>query len=547
MREYLKGDLYDVKPGYWRARRDWKKYAIVWDSARSSARIVETAGHRNQSLMRQGNRMKRFVHTSGSGLAVLVVLGIFSAAMGGCTTKARIPVAGIEVPVPNIPLPAVLRGENDLRSRSWTKAFDIFHARLAREYAYTEHKGIDWNALYASAAPEVAAAQAEKNPDGWYLALRKYLHSIPDGNIQFDSNDVMRGEAEGATSGLALAQLSDGSVIVCGTVPGSPAEKSGIQFGATVLEWNGKRIEAALAETSVFWSDAPAATPAGRRLQQLMWLPRGGAGESCEIVFKNPGAQEKVTAKIAYAFDDFATLALARPLWKPVELFASPIESRPLKGELRYIRVAAIAPTFSTPFPTRDFRAAVKAATDARAKGIILDLRGTQGGDAGLVPKFLSSFVSTPAFYETPSSWDSELEAFLVESEDTVEIEPQLPAYQGRIAVLVDAYTMGPAESMAKFLQGRDKVVIAGDAGTYGSPGTPNLEITLPGGYVAYLPDRRSLDRAGKIQGAADAKGNGAVQPEAPITIDLGNAPALYQQHKDIVLEKVQEILGAAN
>lgn len=491
--------------------------------------------------------MKRFVHMPGSGLVALVVLGVFSTALGGCTTKARIPVTGIEVPVPNIPLPAVLRGENDLRSRSWTKAFDIFHARLAREYAYTEHKGIDWNALYAAAAPEVAAAQAEKNPDGWYLALRKYLHAIPDGNIQFDSNDVMRADAEGAAAGLALAQLTDGSVIVCGIVPGSPAEKSGIQFGATILAWNGKPIEAALSETSVFWSDAPAATPAGRRLQQLAWLPRGGAGESGEVAFKNPGAPEKAVAKIAYEFDDFATLALARPLWKPVELFASPVESRPLKGEVRYIRVAAIAPTFSTPFPARDFRAAIKAALDAKAKGILLDLRGTQGGDAALVPKFLSSFVTTPTFYETPSAWDSELEAFLVESEDTVEVEPQLPAFQGKIAVLVDAYTMGPAESLANFLKGRDNVVIAGDAGTYGSPGTPNLEITVPGGYVVYLPDRRSLDHSGKIQGAADAKGNGAVQPEVPVAIDAANAPLLYQQHKDIVLEKVLEMLGAAN
>lgn len=488
--------------------------------------------------------MKRFVHTSGSGLAALVALGIFSAAMGGCTTKARIPVTGIEVPVPNIPLPAVLRADNDLRSRSWTKAFDIFHARLAREYAYTEHKGLDWNALYATAAPEVAAAQAAKDPDGWYLALRKYLHSIPDGNIQFDLNDVMRSDAEGASAGIALAQLDDGSVMVCGVVPGSPAERAGVQWGASILEWNGKAIDAALAETSVLWSDAPAATPRGRRLQQLLWLPRGSTGESCQVVYQNPGAADKISATIPYELDDFATLPLARPLWKPVELFSSPIESRTLAGDVRYIRIAAIAPTFSTPFPTRDFRTAVKAAVDARAKGLILDLRGTQGGDAGLVPKLLSSFVKTPTFYETPSVWDSELETFLVESENTVEVEPQLPAWDGPVTVLVDAYTMGPAESLAQFLQKREKVRIFGDAGTYGSPGTPGLEITLPGGYVVFLPDNRSLDSDGKIQGVADGKGAGGVKPREPFVVDRENGQALYQQHKDVVLDKALALMG---
>ena len=153
--------------------------------------------------------MKRLVHTSGSGLAALLAMGVVAVALGGCTTKARIPVTGIEVPVPNIPLPALLRTENDLRSRSWTKAFDILHTRLAREYAYSEHKTIDWDALYAATAPEVAAAEAAKDPDGWYLALRKYFYAIPDGNIQFDPNEFMRGEAEGASAGLALTQLSD--------------------------------------------------------------------------------------------------------------------------------------------------------------------------------------------------------------------------------------------------------------------------------------------------------------------------------------------------
>ena len=490
--------------------------------------------------------MKRFVHTSGSGLAALVALGVISAAMGGCTTKARIPVTGIEVPVPNIPLPALLRVDNDLRSRSWTKAFDIFHGRLSREYAYTEHKGIDWNALYAAAAPEVAAAEAEKNPDGWYMALRRYLYSIPDGNVQFDPNEVMRSEAEGASAGLALTQLADGTVIVCGLMPDGPAAQAGLQWGATIVEWNGKPIAEALAETSVIWSDAPAANPQGRLLQQLAWLPRGGAGEASEVAYQNPDATDKVTATLAYEFDDFATLTLARPLWKPVELFSSPIESRPLKGDYRYIRVAAVAPTFSTPFPTRDFRTAVKTATDAGAKGLVLDLRGTQGGDATLTPKLLSSFVSEPTFYETPAVWDTELETFLVESEDTVEIEPQLPAYEGPIVVLVDAYTMGPAESLAHFLQGRENVRIYGDSAAYGSPGTPNLEITLPGGYVVSLPSQRSLDQEGKIQGTADASGAGVVQPQAPFVVDRVNGTALYQQRKDVVLDKAVEMLDSA-
>jgi hypothetical protein len=154
--------------------------------------------------------------------------------------------------------------------------------------------------------------------------------------------------------------------------------------------------------------------------------------------------------------------------------------------------------------------------------------------------------VTEPTFFETPAVWDTELETFLVESEDTVEIEPQLPAYEGPIVVLVDAYTQGPAESFAEFLQGRENVRIYGDADTYGSPGTPNLELTLPGGYIVYLPTRRTLDQEGKIQGTADASGAGAVQPQAPFVLDRANGAALFQQRKDVVLDKAVEMLDSA-
>jgi hypothetical protein len=98
---------------------------------------------------------------------------------------------------------------------------------------------------------------------------------------------------------------------------------------------------------------------------------------------------------------------------------------------------------------------------------------------------------------------------------------------------------------MANFLQGRKNVRICGASPTYGSPGTPNLEITLPGGYVVLLPDQRSLDARGKIQATADVKGEGAVMPQESVAIDRVNGAALYQKREDIVLKKAQEWLAA--
>lgn len=488
--------------------------------------------------------MNTYTHSpSGRSRAMAALLAGLTM-LAGCTT-ARIPVTGIELPVLDVPLPVILRGQNDLRSRNWSKAFQILHERVGREYAYTAVKQVDWNGLYAAIAPEVAAAQAEKDRDRWYAALRTYIHAIPDGNVQIDAQETLRDAAEAGSAGLALARLHDGQVIVSGIVPEGPADRAGIQWGAVVLTWDDKPIAEALDQTSVLWSDAPAATPGGRLEQQLTWLPRGPEGESCRIAFQNPGASEPKTATVEREADGYASLSLYRPLWEAVELFSSPVALNTLEGDIQYLRLAAIAPTLSTPFPARDFRTAMRTTVDAGAPGLILDLRGTQGGDASLVPKLLSSFVEAPEFYETPGIWDDDSGAFQ-EASEAVTVAPQPPAFTGPVVVLVDAYTMGPAESVARFLQPRENVRVCGLSGSWGSPGTPTVELTLPGNYGVYYPARQSLGEDGQPQGVPDRAGNGALQPDTTVELTPESAHAMFVEHEDIVLNRALEMLAEA-
>ncbi|MBX3178757.1 MAG: hypothetical protein KF886_15465 [Candidatus Hydrogenedentes bacterium] len=480
-------------------------------------------------------------HTSHTALAVTAAM-LLPLVLGACT-RARIPVTGIEVPMLNVPLPAILRTENDLRSRPWPRAFQLMHERIGREYAYTAEKGIAWDALYTEVAADVAAAHEAGDRNAWYLALRRYVHTIPDGNVQIDANDALREAEEGATVGLTLAELPGGTVMVGSVLMGSAAEAADIEIGAIIHQWNDKPVRDALDETSIRWSEAPAATPFMRREQQLTWLPRGAAGDVCRVTYQNPEDAATRTVTLERRSDGFATLALQRPVWSPLDLFASPVMSRALDGGAWYIRVAAIAPTLTTPFPHRDFRNAVNSAVSAGATGLLIDLRGTQGGDAALVPRFLSPLVAERAFYETPAFWDGDAAAFKANEGRTLYVEPHAPAFEGPVAVLVDGYTMGPAESMAAFLQGRENVRVVGETPTYGSPTTPDVELTLPGGYVIYYPSRRSLDAAGNPRGVADAAGAGAVTPDVPIVLDRDALMEIHRERRDIVLERATAVL----
>lgn len=482
------------------------------------------------------------IHRMGRLAIVLSSVGIL-ATISGCTT-ARIPATSLEVPLIDIPLPAVLRGQNDLRSRSWSKAFLILHERMKREYAYSSVKQMDWDALYAQFSADVLAAEEAGDRNAWYRALRGYLYAIPDGNVQIDPNEELRVLEEGAAVGLSLAQLADGSVMVSGLVPGGPAETAGIEFGALVTSWNEQPIVEALEATSLFWADTPAATPATRRAQQLIWLPRGAAGDIARLVFTNPGAATESTVTLVAEIDDYATLPLYRPLWSELELFSSPVSGRTLGDGIYYVRLAAVAPTFSSPFPQREFRAAIRKAIDTESRGLILDLRGSQGGDAGLAPKLLGSFVETPSFYEVPGIWNSETETFAADPDSTLIVEPQLPAFTGPVMILVDGYTMGPAESIVRFLQARENVRVCGITGTYGSPGAPGAGLTLPGSYMIFYPDQQSLDEAGAPQGVANRAGEGNVIPDVTVALDALSAAAIYRDREDRVLETALEVLG---
>ena len=135
---------------------------------------------------------------------------------------------------------------------------------------------------------------------------------------------------------------------------------------------------------------------------------------------------------------------------------------------------------------------------------------------------------------------------FLAESEDTVHVVPELPVYEGPIVLLVDSYTMGPAESLANFLAGRGNVHVYGPSGTNGSAGVPNVDLTLPGNFVIMYPARRSLDESGAIQGISNGEGVGNVVPDPVFTLDRTSAAAIYKNGNDAVLDKAVELLDSA-
>ena len=70
----------------------------------------------------------------------------------------------------------------DYSTQSWLEAFGSLHSRISAEYAFTEWKGVDWDALGNACRAKIEQAQASDDFNAYYVALRQYGNAIPDGH-----------------------------------------------------------------------------------------------------------------------------------------------------------------------------------------------------------------------------------------------------------------------------------------------------------------------------------------------------------------------------
>ncbi|MBX3003985.1 MAG: hypothetical protein KF828_08505, partial [Anaerolineales bacterium] len=80
---------------------------------------------------------------------------------------------------------------DDFSDLGFLDAFDEMLLMMRQEYAFTELKGLDWDALNASFRPRFEQAQQANDLDAYYFAMRDFLWSIPDGHIGFTFPDTL--------------------------------------------------------------------------------------------------------------------------------------------------------------------------------------------------------------------------------------------------------------------------------------------------------------------------------------------------------------------
>ena len=385
---------------------------------------------------------------------------------------------------------------DDFSALSYLEAFDAMLTMMREEYAFTELKDIDWDAMESEFRPRFETADEDNDADAYIFALRDFLWSIPDGHIGFSFTESLNSAffAETAAGlGMAIRETDDGRVIVNFLTPGGPAEEAGIRLRADITSLNGTPIADAIA-AAVPWS-SPFSTEHVKRLQQLRYAVRFGAGAEVVVGYQNPGGTlQTVTLQASSERDSFNFSSFAAGT-DGTEL---PVEWELMDNGYGY---AAIYSFFDNEVLTVQlWERMVKFMNENQIPGLILDLRVNGGGSGFLADQMAAYFFNEQLELGRTALWDESIGDFYVDpnTPDVFYPPPEELRYDGKIAVLVGPNCSSACEFFAYDMTLQERALIVGQYPTGGLAGSVK-DFQMPDGITVRFPIGRPLDLEGNV------------------------------------------------
>ncbi len=381
----------------------------------------------------------------------------------------------------------------DFSNQSFTEAFDSLIELFRREYAYTEYKGLDWDALKAQFRPMFEEAERRGDFDAYSTALRLFIWSIPDGHLSAPEDDAAFEQAVSGGLGIALRELDDGRIIVEFLTEGGPAEQAGIELGAEILQLDGQPIEQAVQNT-VPWS-SPFSSDTTRRLQQLRYVVRFPLGTAVAVTYRNPGDAnpQTVTLETSDEIDSFRFASFNRGN-EPAD---APVVFRILDNGYGYVRIIGFSENAKQTITL--WEDMIRTLNDQDIPGLIIDMRHNGGGSGFMADQMAAYFFNEPLELGNTATYDASIGGFY--SDPAVKQQFILPPedlrYNGPIAVLVGPNCASACEFFCWNMLLQDRAVTVGMYPTNGIAGGQATYL-MPGYQLQYSVSR-SLDSQGNI------------------------------------------------
>ncbi|MBC7810973.1 MAG: PDZ domain-containing protein [Burkholderiales bacterium] len=388
---------------------------------------------------------------------------------------------------------------DDFSGMSYTDAFDAMIDKMRHEYAFTEYKDIDWDAMIDEFRPRFAEAEANNDAYTYLQALRDFSYAIPDGHVRVPLVLVDDFQREtGGGLGIALRTLDDERVIVSFVTPGSAAEQSGIQRGTEIIAFDGTPIDDVI-NAAVPWS-SPFSTDHARRLQQERYATRFVDGTQVEVTYQNESdaAPQTVMLTAAVDPDSFTFSAQGVSFSYGLTGFELPVEYNILPEGVGYAKIFSFQDDARLSIELWERMIATLNA--AQVPALIVDMRQNGGGSPFLAGQMAAYFFDESIIYGNAGTYDEERDDFFFDPayERRLFPPPEELRYHGDVIVLVGPTCASACEGFSYAMTLQDRATIMGQFPTAGLGGGVE-DFMMPEDQRVRFTVARGVDADGNI------------------------------------------------
>ena len=408
------------------------------------------------------------------------------------------------------PVVNLIEGEaseaDDFSEMDYTAAFDAMLDKFRREYAFTEYKGIDWDAKRAEYRPRFEQAQADADPEAYEFALRDFAWSIPDSHVSVSFGPAVYWgfrEAIAGGVGIAFRELDDGRIVVNFLLEDSPAAAAGIELRAEILEINGQPAAEYVSET-VAWSE-PFSLEEQKRLQQLRYATRFPADSEVELSWRNPGAEEISSAELPTSDErdsfDFSSFFQGR------DRHRLPLEFEEIEGsDFTLVQIHSFSDNERLTIDL--WERLIDELNYYAVPGLVIDMRSNGGGSGWLAQQMAAYFFNEPHVLGNSGFYDEDTEDFFFDpdTEDDFILPPEDLRYDGEVAVLVYSSCYSACEFFSYYMTVEDRAAIVGHTATAGAGGSvetfympDDMEVTFTVGRAVDADHNIHLEGIGVV------------------------------------------------
>ncbi len=285
--------------------------------------------------------------------------------------------------------------------------------------------GLDWQAVHDEFRPRMERANSMADSNAVLSEMLERLHQT---HFHVFPTEVYSGIAtDGPRDGDASigvdVRVIDGEALVTSVEPESPAAKAGVHLGWTIAKVDGNSVAGSLVHV---------AKSAGELTITRIVLARihGPAGSAVRMEFLD-GGNKPVSLTLQRVTDRGAIAKFG--FLPPMHVW---LESKKLGEDVGYIRFNVFLD------PARlmsEFGDAIQ--SDLKTGGIIIDLRGNPGG-LGVMAMGMAGW-----FFDKPNQRLGTM--YMRDATLKFVVNPRLPEYRGKVAILVDGASASTSEIFA--------------------------------------------------------------------------------------------------